>query len=136
MIQFIFGEKGSGKTKQILERTNRAAGEAKGSVVFVDVDERYMYDLNLSVRFINATEYDVFGPKKFYGFLCGISASDHDLEYLVVDSFLKIVQHDLDTLEELFRCLKSFSEAHHISLILSLSCSEEQIPAYLKAYTA
>lgn len=136
MIQFIFGEKGSGKTKQILELTNRAAEEAKGSVVFVDVDERYMYDLNLSVRFVNATEYGVIGPKMFYGFLAGIAASDHDLEYLVVDSFLKIVAHDPDTLEELFACLKAFSETHDLTLVLALSCSEEQIPAYLKAYLA
>ena len=134
MIQLIFGEKGSGKTKKILEIANQAAEEAKGSVVCVDVDERYMYDLNLSVRFINATEYGVSGPKMFYGFLSGIAASDHDLEYLVVDSFLKIVQHDLQTLEELFHCLTAFSEAHHVRLVLALSCSEEQIPAFLRAY--
>ena len=55
MIQLVFGEKGSGKTKKILEIANQAAEQAKGSVVFIDEDDRYMYDLNLSVRFINAT---------------------------------------------------------------------------------
>ena len=134
MIQIIFGEKGSGKTKQILELSNRAAEEAKGSVVFVDVDERYMYDLNLSVRFINASEYVISGPKQFFGFLSGISASDHDLEYLVVDSFMDIVRHDLASLEDLFKRLDAFTDAHHIRLILSLSCAEDQIPAYLAAY--
>ena len=66
MIQLIFGEKGSGKTKKILELANTAAETAKGSVVFIDVDEDYMYDLNLSVRFINATEYALAGPKMFH----------------------------------------------------------------------
>lgn len=134
MIQLIFGEKGSGKTKKILELANRAAETAKGSIVFVDIDDDYMYDLNLSIRFINATEYALSGPKMFYGFLCGIAASDHDLEYLVIDSFMKIVRHDLSTLEELFRQMQAFSENHRIKLILSLSCAPEQLPDFLKPY--
>ncbi|MBR3037234.1 MAG: twitching motility protein PilT [Clostridia bacterium] len=134
MIQLIFGEKGSGKTKKILELANRAAETAKGSIVFVDIDDDYMYDLNLSIRFINATEYALSGPKMFYGFLCGIAASDHDLEYLVIDSFMKIVRHELDTLEDLFRQMKRFSDNHNVHLVLSLSCMPEQLPEFLKPY--
>lgn len=135
MIQLIFGEKGSGKTKRILELANQAAEHAKGSVVFIDEDDRYMYDLSLSVRFINATEYALSGPKMFYGFLCGIAASDHDLECIVIDSFMHLVHHDLLSLREMFEQLEAFSEGHHIRLVLSLSCAPEQLPDFLKAYT-
>lgn len=135
MIQLIFGEKGSGKTKKILELANQAAEQAKGSVVFIDEDDRYMYDLNLAVRFINAAEYALSGPKMFYGFLCGIAASDHDLEYIYIDSFMHLVHHALDSLKEMFDQLDSFSKAHGIHLILSLSCAPEQLPDYLKVYT-
>ncbi len=134
MIQLIFGEKGSGKTKKILEIANQAAEEAKGSVVFIDEDERYMFDLNLSVRFINATEYALSGPKMFYGFLCGISASDHDLECIVIDSFMHLVHHDLSSLQEMFEQMEAFSESHSIRLVISLSCAPEQLPAFLKSY--
>lgn len=136
MIQLIFGEKGSGKTKKILELANQAAEQAKGSVVFIDEDERYMYDLNLSVRFINATEFALSGPKMFYGFLCGIAASDHDLECIVIDSFMHLVHHDLYSLKEMFDQLKGFSEKHGIRLILSLSCTPEQLPDFLKDLSA
>ena len=132
MIQLIFGEKGSGKTKKILEIANRAAEEAKGSVVFIDEDERYMYDLNLSVRFINATEYALSGPKMFYGFLCGIAASDHDLECIVIDSFMHLVHHDLQSLKDMFAQLERFSDTQGIRLVLSLSCAPEQLPDFLK----
>lgn len=132
MIQLIFGEKGSGKTKRILEIANQAAEQAKGSIVFIDEDDRYMYDLNLSIRFINATEYALKGPKMFYGFLCGIAASDHDLECIVIDSFMHLVHHDLASLREMFDQLKAFSEQHGIRLVLSLSCSPDQIPEFLK----
>ena len=134
MIQLIFGEKGSGKTKKILELANQTAEQAKGSVVFIDEDERYMYDLNLSVRFINATEYALAGPKMFYGFICGIAASDHDMECILIDSFMKIIRHDLSTLEELFRQLERFSEQHHIRFVMSLSCAPDQLPGFLKPY--
>ena len=136
MIQLIFGEKGSGKTKKILELANQIAEQAKGSVVFIDEDERYMYDLNLSVRFINAAEYTLAGPKMFYGFLCGIAASDHDLECIVIDSFMHIVKHELESLEEMFEQMDRFSMEHGIRLILSLSCAPEQVPDFLKAYSA
>ena len=135
MIQLIFGEKGSGKTKRILEIANSAAEQAKGSVVFIDEDERYMYDLNLSVRFINAAEYRINGPKMFYGFLCGISASDHDLECIVIDSFMHLVHHDLDSLKEMFDQMEVFSREHGIKLVLSLSCAPEQLPEFLRAYS-
>ena len=132
MIQLIFGEKGSGKTKKILELANQAAEQAKGSVVFIDEDDRYIYDLNLSVRFINATEYALSGPKMFYGFLCGIAASDHDLECIVIDSFMHLVHHDLVSLKEMFEQLERFSDAYGIRLVLSLSCAPDQIPEFLR----
>lgn len=136
MIQLVFGEKGSGKTKKILEIANQAAEDAKGSIVFIDEDERYMHDLNLSIRFINASEYTVSGPKMFYGFLCGIAASDHDLECIVIDGFMRLVRHDLQSLQGLFEQLKHFSETYGIRLVLSLSCTPEQIPDFLKTEIA
>lgn len=134
MIQIIFGEKGTGKTKRILDLANRAAQEAKGSIVFIDNDDSYMFDLNLSVRFINAVEYGIAGPKAFYGFLCGISASDHDLEYIYVDGFLNLVKHDLSTLEELFNQLDLFIKNHGITLTLSVSGAVESLPDFLQKY--
>lgn len=134
MIQIIFGEKGTGKTKRILELANRAASEAKGSVVFIDDDDRYMFDLNLAVRFINAVEYGITGPKTFFGFLCGISASDHDLEDVFVDGFLNLIRHDLSTLKELFDELERFTEQHNIRLTLSVSGAVETLPTFLQKY--
>ena len=59
LIGVIFGEKGTGKTKQLLQHANRTAASAKGSLVFIDDDNSYMFDLNSSIRFINATEYGI-----------------------------------------------------------------------------
>lgn len=134
MIQIILGEKGAGKTKRILELANRAATEAKGSVVFVDDDDSYMFDLNLSIRFINATEFCLKGPKMFFGFLNGIAASDHDLEYIFIDAFLSLIGHDLGKLQDFFHSMETFSERHGIDVVLSVSGAEEELPDYLRPY--
>ena len=62
MIQVIHGKKGSGKTKRILDQANEAIKEHKGDVIFIDDDNRYMYDLRHEVRFVNASEYGSDSP--------------------------------------------------------------------------
>ena len=45
MIQVIFGKKGSGKTKRILDMANASVKEAKGNVLFIDDDKSYTLSL-------------------------------------------------------------------------------------------
>ena len=91
MIGVIFGEKGTGKTKQILEMANKSVLTAKGNTIFIDNDTSYIYDLSRKARFINATEYGITSPKMLYGFLCGLAASDFDLETVYIDGLLNII---------------------------------------------
>ena len=41
MIQIIYGKKGSGKTKRIIDMANEAVKAHEGSIVFIDDDNRY-----------------------------------------------------------------------------------------------
>lgn len=132
MIGVIFGEKGTGKTKRLLQHANRTAADAKGSLVFIDDDNSYMFDLNSSIRFINAAEYGIGSPKMLYGFLCGISAQDFDLEYVYIDGFLNFIRHDLASLEGLFSDLKAFSEKHNVNIILSISGNRDMLPPFMR----
>ena len=134
MIQVIFGEKGAGKTKQILDMANECARTAKGTIAFVADDNQYMFGLKRHVRFIDASSFRIDGPKMFYGFLCGMAAQDFDLEYIYIDGFLKIVHHPLDTLESMFAELAAFSERSGINIILSINGDVNATPAYLKQY--
>jgi len=133
LIGVIFGEKGTGKTKQILDMANKSLQQAKGNVIFIDSDNSYMYDLSTKARFINATEYGITTPKMMYGFLCGLAAGDFDLETIYIDGLLNIVHHSLDTLEELFSELRAFSDKHAISIIMSINGSIDTVPAFLRA---
>ncbi|MEN6417315.1 MAG: hypothetical protein ABFC73_00175, partial [Clostridiaceae bacterium] len=118
MIGVIFGEKGTGKTKQILEMANKSVHTAKGNIIFIDDDNGYMYDLSTKARFINASEYGITTPKMLYGFLCGLAAGDFDLETIYIDGLLSIIHHSLDTLEGLFTELKQFSDKYSVNVIM------------------
>lgn len=133
MIYVIGGITGSGKTKQLIEMANESVQSAKGTVVFISDGNQYMYDLKRDIRHIDAKEYQINGPKMFFGFLSGIAAQDFDLECIYIDNFLKIVGHPLESLEGLFKDLQEFSKKANIRIIISASYSEDE-PEFIKKY--
>ncbi len=134
MIGVIFGEKGMGKTKQILDMANKSVQTAKGNTVFIDDDTSYIYDLSTKARFINASDYGITTPKMLYGFLCGLAASDFDLENIYIDGLLSIIGHELDSLEGLFEDLKKFAAKNKLEIIISITGSRETVPDYMKEF--
>ena len=44
MIQIICGEKGKGKTKEMLEKANETVNAAQGAIVYVDKSTKLMYE--------------------------------------------------------------------------------------------
>ena len=83
---------------------------------------------------MDSSEYHIDSPKMFFGFVSGIAAQDFDLEYLFVDGFMKIVHHPLDTLEDLFKEMAAFAERRKVKLVLSITGSVNDAPAFLKPY--
>ena len=56
MIKVIYGAKGTGKTKMMLDAANAVVAEAKGHMIFITDNKRSMYELNRQVRFIDTTD--------------------------------------------------------------------------------
>lgn len=61
MIKVIYGAKGTGKTKQMIDAANAAVATAKGHLIFITDTKRGMYDLAREIRFIDVTDFDVAG---------------------------------------------------------------------------
>ena len=47
MVQLIVGEKGKGKTKELLDKVNKEVKEANGTFVYLDKSRKHMYELNI-----------------------------------------------------------------------------------------
>ena len=45
MVKLLIGHKGAGKTKKMIEMANSSLDAVKGSVVFINKNERLTYDL-------------------------------------------------------------------------------------------
>lgn len=139
MIRVILGDKGSGKTKRLIDITNDALKSEHGNILFIDDDKRYMYDLRHEIRFVDASEYPVAykcRASEFLAFLCGMLSADFDLSMVCVDAFKKLVKTPLDDIEmeDFFEKLNRVSEAHHCSFVLSISASDEEVPEYIRRY--
>jgi len=132
LIGVIFGEKGTGKTKRLLSHANDKAKSAKGSIVFIDDDNSYMFDLSTSIRFINAAEYSLCSPERLIGFIAGIAAQDFDLETVYLDGFKNYVNCELSELEFFFNSLSAFCDQHKLEIILSISGQKEELPDFIK----
>ena len=134
MIQVIAGKKGSGKTKRLIDLTNTTAREAVSDVVFLDDDNRYMFDVDHKVRFINAEDYHINNADMFIGFLCGMLSSNFDVGTVFIDAFLKLCHTGLNETEPVVRALAELSAKHNVNFVLSLSADPEELPDFMRQY--
>ena len=80
MIEIISGEKGKGKTKELLNKVNTSITSATGNIVYLDKSQKHMYELNNKIRLINVNDFLIDNCDEFLGFICGVISQDHDLE--------------------------------------------------------
>ena len=134
MIQVIAGKKGSGKTKRLIDLTNTTARDAEHDVIFLDDDNRYMFDVDHKVRFINAEDYHIHSADMFIGFLCGMLSSNFDIGTVFIDAFLDLCHTDLQDTAEVVKTLAELGSKHDVDFVLSLSADPEELPDHLKQY--
>ena len=132
MIQIIAGLKGSGKTKRLIDMTNRTAHETDHDVIFLDDDNRYMFDIDHSVRFINAGEYHVHTAEMFLGFISGMLSQNFDVGTIYIDAFVKLCKTDLNEAGWLFEAMDELSRKHNVDFVLSVSADPASLPEFMK----
>ena len=134
MVQLIYGTKGSGKTKRLLEMVNKEVETAQGDVIFIDDDKRYMYDVRHHVRLVDVSEYSVDSEEKLYGFICGMLAQNFDISAIYLDAFIHIVKKQPEEMEFFFKTLIQLAEKNNVKLVLNVSADPAVMPEYLKAF--
>ncbi len=138
MIQVIMGKKGSGKTKRLIDLANDALKQEHGSIVFIDDDQRYMYDLRHEIRFVNASDYALGEHRSrdwFYGLLGGMLAINFDISVVYVDAFMRLINNkDYSELEPLFERLEALSKKSNAHFVLSISGDPEELPEFITRY--
>ena len=133
MIEIICGEKGKGKTKELLGKVNSSVASASGSVVYLDKSQKHMYELNNKVRLINVMDYSISNCDEFIGFICGVISQDHDLEQMYLDSFLKVAKLEGADISATLSRLEAIGEKYHVTFVLSISMDPAKLPEDMKS---
>ena len=134
MIEIISGEKGKGKTKELLNKVNTSITSATGNIVYLDKSQKHMYELNNKIRLINVNDFLIDNCDEFLGFICGVISQDHDLEEMYLDSFLTIAFTETDDeIQHAIEKLDIISEKYNVKFILSVSRDESRLPECAKA---
>ena len=133
MVQLIVGKKGTGKTKQLLDKVNTEIKDAQGNVVYLDKSTKHMYELNNKIRLINVADYLITNSDEFLGFICGIVSQDHDLQKMFFDSFLNISCLEGKDITAVIQKLEAISDKFLVDFVLSVSADENELPEDMRS---
>lgn len=134
MIKVIYGPKGTGKTKILVDTANREAGHAKGTIVFIDYSTKLMYDLKHEIRFVNTSDFSLLGWEGFLGFICGILSQNYDIQTIFIDGLNYIVKQKASELKPFFDNLQKIAGKHVPDFYITINGFEEDLPEFLEEY--
>ena len=129
MIKLIIGNKGSGKTKKLIDLVNTTAENSKGNVVCVEKGDTLTYNITHKARLIDAEVYGISGYSELYALLCGIQSSNHDVTDIFVDATLRLGSRNYDELAAFLERLSAAAEDSNTNYIFTISCDESALPA-------
>lgn len=133
MIEIIAGEKGKGKTKELIAKVNKDIQSTNGHIIYLDKNSKHMFELNNRIRLINVFDYPVTNTDMFLGFIAGTVSTDHDVEKIYLDSFLTIAYLDPEKVESAVMKLQEISNVFDVDFVLSISMDQEQLPASIRS---
>lgn len=134
MIKVIYGAKGTGKTKMMIDAANGAVANAKGHMIFITDSKRGMYDLEREVRFIDVSDYNIAGEAALCGFIKGVIAGNHDNEYVYIDGIVRIAGKPVAEMAEFFYMLDKVAADGGLTITVSVSATKEELPDFVAKY--
>lgn len=134
MIKVVYGPKGTGKTKIIIDEANSKVAGAKGHLIFITNTKRYMYDLHRDIRVIDTNDFMVAGEEALIGFVKGVVAANNDNEYLFIDGAARIAGKEIKDIAAFYYMLDKISEQNGLTIYVTCSCTKEELPDFVAKY--
>ena len=132
MIKLIVGNKGTGKTKVMVDMINENLAQVKGTIVSIEKGMQITHNIPTSVRLIDVDEFKIKVCKRFYGFFAGVCASNYDIEQIYVDGILKVLEHDLEDFGDLLAKIEPLTADKLV--VFTVSADAEELPEEVKKY--
>jgi len=133
MIKLITGEKGTGKTKIMIDMMNEAIASTNGSLVCIEKGSNLRTQINYKVRWCDTEFYKVDGFDAFYGFVSGMLAGNYDIEKIFVDGILKIGGRDFEAFGAMLDKLAALT-GDATTVIFTVSANNDDMPVSVTKY--
>ena len=134
MIRFLAGEKGQGKTKQLIEMANNIAKTTDADLVFIEHGRHSIYDLHYKVRLVETGSYPLSNYREMVGFLCGVISQNNDIKEIFIDGLNKIIKTiNNEDLLKLLPKLEKLSAENDVEFIVSINYKVEDLPDEIRA---
>ncbi len=128
MVNLITGQKGSGKTQQIIAIANEKVKTANGNVVLIKKSHHDTYSVDFNVRAICMADFqDITTQEELVGFLYGMVAGNHDIETILIDGVLKQADITKDSASDFLQKLNKISKQYNIEFYTSISVQPEEL---------
>ena len=134
MVELIYGAKGTGKTKKIINSANEALDKTSGYVVFVTDTDRYRGDIDNRIRYIDVTELSIASERGLSGFIKGLIAGNYDVQYIYIDGAQRITNKTLEEMQQFYDELGILSKEYNVNFVVTISRTEEDMPDFLEKY--
>lgn len=132
MVKLIVGNKGTGKTKALIEHVQKAAQSSKGNVVCIEKGDALKFGLSYHIRLINIEDYNIRGTDAYYGFIAGLLAGNYDITEIFGDATFKILcgkdSKDFEALADFVEKLEKLTASSNAMITFTVSCDPADIP--------
>lgn len=122
MVKVIMDEKGSGKTKSIIELINKATEEERGDIICIAKNAELTFDIPYRVRLVQSKDYGFTNYEFLRGFISGLHAGNYDITHIFVDGLTKVIKSSLDSdMESFLEWCESFSAKENVKFTITIS---------------
>ena len=128
MVNLLTGQKGSGKTQQMIEAANKKVKECDGNVIFIKNSHNDTYSLSFDVRAVCMADYpSIRNVDDYTGFIYGMLSANSDIQVIFIDGILKQSDIALENLPRFVDRLSNISNKHNVEFFVSISAAKEDL---------
>ena len=128
MVNLLTGQKGSGKTQQMIEAANQKVKECDGNVIFIKNSHNDTYSLSFDIRAICMADYpSIRNVDDYTGFIYGMLSANSDIQVIFIDGILKQSDIALENIPRYVDRLSNISNKHGVEFFVSVSANKDDL---------
>lgn len=134
MVKLLAGSAGSGKTKVMIDHANKEIENVRGTFVYVESTDKHMQLLNSKIRFVSTEDKAIDTFDTLYGFICGLTSANYDIQKIYIDGIFKVVKEDESKLSAFLEKIEKISTKTETEILVSATLQNADTQKSVEKY--